>query len=85
MRGDTTLVKVQVSLAILVGQLSSSGLPSASTPPLAVVPRTVWQWPPSDVTPGTNIQVHPRCQVSHFLVLLVQESWWYRYLGTGTL
>ena len=41
----------------------------ASKPSLAVVQRTVWQWPPSpsDVTPGANIQVHPRrCQVLHF-------------------
>ena len=60
---------VQVSLAILLLQLSLSGL-GASKPSLAVVQRTVWQWwPPahSDVTPGANIQVHPRCyQVLHF-------------------
>ena len=68
MRGDTTLVLVQVSLPILLLQLGRSGLP-ASKPSLAVVQRTVWQWPPSpsDVTPGANIQLHPRsCQVLHF-------------------
>ena len=79
MRGDTTLVVVQVSLAILLVQLSRSGLPCLQTLPgrsaaycVAVASLSLWR--------------HTRCQhpgpppLLPGVTLHQGTAWWFRYI-----